>query len=137
MSLPQNPPTPRDAAPAAPRDGARAEGRINLFDYDRMGLRDVFAQLGEKPYRADQVMKWVYHRHVTDFEQMTDVGKALREKLSAAIQITPPNTMFEKQATDGTYKWLLGMDGGNAIETVFIPETSRGTLCVSSQVGCG
>jgi len=111
--------------------------KANLFDYDRKGLRDLFAQLGEKPYRADQVMKWVYHRHVTDFAQMTDVGKSLRDKLSDAIEITPPNTLFEKQASDGTYKWLLGMDGGNAIEAVFIPETSRGTLCVSSQVGCG
>ena len=111
--------------------------KANLFDYDRKGLRDLFAQLGEKPYRADQVMKWVYHRHVTDFAQMSDVGKALRDKLSDAIEILPPNILFEKQAVDGTHKWLLGMDGGNAIETVFIPETSRGTLCVSSQVGCG
>jgi 23S rRNA (adenine2503-C2)-methyltransferase len=111
--------------------------KANLFDYDRKGLRDLFAQLGEKPYRADQVMKWVYHRHVTDFAQMTDVGKALRDKLADAIEITPPNTLLEKQATDGTHKWLLGMDGRNAIETVFIPETSRGTLCVSSQIGCG
>jgi 23S rRNA (adenine2503-C2)-methyltransferase len=111
--------------------------KANLFDYDRKGLRDVFAQLGEKPYRADQVMKWVYHRHVTDFEAMTDVGKALRDKLSQALEIVPPKIMFEKQAVDGTHKWLLGMDGSNAIEAVFIPETSRGTLCVSSQVGCG
>ncbi len=111
--------------------------KVNLFDYDRSGLRDLFAQLGEKPFRADQVMKWVYHRHVTDFAAMTDVGKALRDKLSAAIDILPPKIQFEKQASDGTHKWLLGMDGGNAIETVFIPETSRGTLCVSSQVGCG
>jgi 23S rRNA (adenine2503-C2)-methyltransferase len=111
--------------------------KANLFDYDRNGLRDLFAQLGEKPYRADQVMKWVYHRHVTDFAQMTDVGKALREKLTDAIEIVPPNTLLEKQATDGTHKWLLGMDGRNAIEAVFIPETSRGTLCVSSQIGCG
>ncbi|MBL8299195.1 MAG: 23S rRNA (adenine(2503)-C(2))-methyltransferase RlmN [Rhodanobacteraceae bacterium] len=109
----------------------------NLFDYDRQGLRDLFASIGEKPYRADQVMKWMYHRHVTDFGQMTDVGKALRDKLSAAVDITPPKTIFEKQSADGTHKWLLGMDGSNAIETVFIPETSRGTLCVSSQVGCG
>ncbi len=113
------------------------ENKLNLLDYDRHGLREVFAQLGEKPYRADQVMKWVYHRHVTDFAEMTDVGKALRDKLSAAIEIVPPAIKFEKQAADGTHKWLLGMDGSNAIETVFIPETSRGTLCVSSQVGCG
>ena len=109
----------------------------NLFDYDRQGLRDLFAQLGEKPYRAEQVMKWIYHRHVTEFAQMTDVGKALRDKLEAACEIAPPKVLFEKQAADATYKWLLGMDGGNAIEAVFIPEATRGTLCVSSQVGCG
>lgn len=111
--------------------------RANLFDYDRKGLRELFAQLGEKPYRADQVMKWIYHRHVTDFSAMTDVGKALQARLADAFDIQPPNTLFEKQAVDGTHKWLLGMDGGNAIEAVFIPETSRGTLCVSSQIGCG
>ena len=73
--------------------------KANLFDYDRKGLRDLFARLGEKPYRADQVMKWVYHRHVTDFAQMSDVGKALRDKLTDAIEILPPNILFEKQAT--------------------------------------
>jgi 23S rRNA (adenine2503-C2)-methyltransferase len=111
--------------------------KVNLFDYDRQGLRDLFAQLGEKPYRAEQVMKWIYHRHVTEFSHMTDVGKALRDKLEAAVEIAPPKILFEKQASDATHKWLLGMDGGNAIETVFIPESTRGTLCVSSQVGCG
>ncbi len=110
--------------------------RTNLFDLDRQGLRDLFAQIGEKPYRAEQVMKWIYHRHITDFAQMTDVGKALREKLEKVARIDPPNVLFEKQASDGVNKWLLGMDGGNAIEAVFIPETSRGTLCVSSQIGC-
>ncbi|MDR2011494.1 MAG: 23S rRNA (adenine(2503)-C(2))-methyltransferase RlmN [Rhodanobacter sp.] len=109
----------------------------NLFDYDRQGLRDLFAQLGEKPYRAEQVMKWMYHRRVTDFDAMTDIGKALRDKLSSEVRIVPPNTLLEKQAGDGTYKWLLGVDGKNAVESVFIPETSRGTLCVSTQVGCG
>ena len=114
-----------------------AQTRTNLFGLDRQGLRDWFAQAGEKPYRADQVMKWMYHRHVTDFAQMTDVGKALRSKLEAVAEIVPPNVLFEKQSTDGTHKWLLGMDARNAIEAVFIPESSRGTLCVSSQVGCG
>jgi 23S rRNA (adenine2503-C2)-methyltransferase len=111
--------------------------RLNLLDYDRQGLRDLFVQLGEKSYRADQVMKWMYHRHVTDFAHMTDVGKALRDKLSSAVEIVPPRALFEQQAADATYKWLLGMDGGNAVETVFIPEANRGTLCVSSQIGCG
>ncbi|MCB1578697.1 MAG: 23S rRNA (adenine(2503)-C(2))-methyltransferase RlmN, partial [Xanthomonadales bacterium] len=89
--------------------------RTNLFGLDRQGLRDWFAQAGEKPYRADQVMKWMYHRHVTDFAQMTDVGKALRSKLEAVAEIVPPNILFEKQSTDGTHKWLLGMDARNAI----------------------
>ena len=111
--------------------------KLNLLDYDRQGLRDLFVQLGEKPYRAEQAMKWIYHRHATDFAQMTDIGKALCAKLSEVAQIVPPKTMFEKQAADGTYKWLLGLDGGSAVETVFIPESSRGTLCVSSQIGCG
>jgi len=111
--------------------------KVNLLDYDRKGLRELFASLGEKPYRAEQVMKWIYHHHATDFSAMTDVGKALREKLEAVAEIVPPKTLFEKQAADATYKWLLGMDGGNAIEAVFIPESTRGTLCVSSQVGCG
>ncbi len=110
--------------------------RTNFFDHDRASLRAMFVELGEQPWRAEQVMKWVYHRHVTDFAQMTDLGARLRDRLAERMEIAPPRTLFENQSTDGTYKWLLGMDGGNAIETVFIPEPSRGTLCVSSQVGC-
>jgi 23S rRNA (adenine2503-C2)-methyltransferase len=82
-------------------------------------------------------MKWIYHRHVTDFGEMTDLGKELRSKLERHAEVVPPKIMFEKPSADGTYKWLLGMDGGNAIEAVFIPDKGRGTLCVSSQVGCG
>ncbi|KGI78299.1 23S rRNA (adenine(2503)-C(2))-methyltransferase RlmN [Oleiagrimonas soli] len=111
--------------------------KTNLLNFDRQGLRDYFTQLGEKPYRADQVMKWIYHRLENDFERMTDLGKNLRGKLSEVCYVGPPDTMFEKGSTDGTHKWLLGMNGGNAIETVYIPEPTRGTLCVSSQVGCG
>ena len=112
--------------------------RTNLLDLDRSGLESFFADtLGEKRFRAHQVMKWMYHRHVTDFNEMTDLGKVLRGKLEEFAQVLPPNTMFEKPSTDGTHKWLLGMDGGNAIESVFIPDKGRGTLCVSSQVGCG
>jgi 23S rRNA (adenine2503-C2)-methyltransferase len=110
----------------------------NLLDLDRIGLERFFEEvLGEKRYRAHQVMKWIYHRHVTEFGQMTDLGKSLRGKLEAAAVVTPPNIMFEKPSVDGTHKWLLGMDGGNAIEAVLIPDKGRGTLCVSSQVGCG
>ncbi len=112
--------------------------RTNLLDLDRPGLESFFADtLGEKRFRAHQVMKWMYHRHVTDFNEMTDLGKVLRGKLEEHAQVLPPNTMFEKPSSDGTHKWLLGMDGGNAIEAVFIPDKGRGTLCVSSQVGCG
>lgn len=111
--------------------------RVNLFDLDRTGMEDLFERLGEKRFRAHQVMKWMYHRHVTDFAEMTDVGKALRAKLEAAAEIRPPNVLFDKASNDGTHKWLLGMDAGNAIEAVFIPDKGRGTLCVSSQVGCG
>ncbi|HET6545344.1 MAG TPA: 23S rRNA (adenine(2503)-C(2))-methyltransferase RlmN [Rhodanobacteraceae bacterium] len=111
--------------------------KSNLLDFDRTGLRGFFAELGEQPYRAGQVMKWIYHHHVSDFARMTDIGTALREKLDAVAEIAAPATRLERQSADGTHKWLLGMDGGNAIETVFIPEPTRGTLCVSSQVGCG
>ena len=109
----------------------------NLLDLDREGLERFFADgLGEKRYRAHQVMKWIHHRHVTDFEAMTDLGKALRGKLEERAEVVVPKVHFEKPSVDGTHKWLLGMDGKNAIETVFIPDKGRGTLCVSSQVGC-
>ncbi len=111
--------------------------RVNLLDLDRAGMEALFVELGEKRFRAHQVMKWIYHQHVTDFAQMTDVGKALRSRLEAKAEIRPPNVLLVKPSADGTHKWLLGMDSGNAIETVFIPDKGRGTLCVSSQVGCG
>jgi 23S rRNA (adenine2503-C2)-methyltransferase len=111
--------------------------RANLLDFDRDGLRAFFADLGEKPYRADQVMKWIYHRLEGDFGAMTDLGKSLREKLPEVAVIAPPKPLLDKVSSDGTRKWLLGMDAGNAVETVYIPEPTRGTLCVSSQIGCG
>ena len=110
----------------------------NLLDLDREGLERFFADtLGEKRFRAHQVMKWVHHRHVTDFDVMTDLGKVLRAKLHEHAEVRVPQVQFEKPSADGTHKWLLGMDGNNAIETVYIPDKGRGTLCVSSQVGCG
>jgi len=116
-----------------------ASGKQNLFDLDRAGLERFFEDtLGEKRYRAHQVMKWIHHRYVTDFDEMTDLGKALRAKLHAHAEVVVPNIIFDKPAADGTHKWLLAMgrDGKNAIETVYIPDRGRGTLCVSSQVGC-
>jgi 23S rRNA (adenine2503-C2)-methyltransferase len=112
--------------------------KINLLDLDRDGLERFFAEeLGEKRFRAQQVMKWIYHRHICDFEQMSDLGKDLRGKLLERAMVLPPNVVLDKPSADGTHKWLLGMDQTNAIETVFIPDKGRGTLCVSSQVGCG
>lgn len=111
--------------------------RTNLLDFDRNGMRAFFADMGEKPWRADQVMKWIYHRLESDFAVMTDLGKSLRQKLPEVAVIAPPMALLDKVSGDGTRKWLLGMDAGNAVETVYIPEPTRGTLCVSSQIGCG
>lgn len=110
--------------------------KTNLLNLDRAAMREFFASLDEKPFRAEQVMKWIYHHLEDDFEAMTDLGKNLRHKLAQVAFVGPPATLHEKTSDDATAKWLLGMNGGNAIETVYIPEPSRGTLCVSSQVGC-
>ena len=127
-------------APARGDQAQSAPARQNLLELDRLGLEQFFAQtLGEQRYRAHQVMKWIHHRHVTDFERMTDLGKALRAKLHAHAQVVVPDVVFDKPSADGTHKWLLAMgaDGRNAIEAVYIPDKGRGTRCVSSQVGCG
>ncbi|MEO6263519.1 MAG: 23S rRNA (adenine(2503)-C(2))-methyltransferase RlmN [Luteimonas sp.] len=124
------------ASDQANNDAAES-GRKNLFDLDRVSLEDFFEQiLGEKRYRAHQVMKWIHHRYVTDFSEMTDLGKALRAKLEQHAEVRAPTVIFDKPSVDGTHKWLLGMDPKNAIEAVFIPDKGRGTLCVSSQIGC-
>ncbi|TXH65110.1 MAG: 23S rRNA (adenine(2503)-C(2))-methyltransferase RlmN [Lysobacteraceae bacterium] len=121
-----------------PRKVIESATRQNLLDLDREGLERFFAEaLGEKRYRAHQVMKWIHHRHVTVFDEMTDLGKALRAKLQDHAEVRVPQVQFDKPSEDGTHKWLLGMDARNAIEAVFIPDKGRGTLCVSSQVGCG
>ncbi len=111
--------------------------RTNIFDFDRNRLERFFEEeLGEKKFRAHQVMKWIHHRCTTDFSEMTDLGKSLRAKLEERAVVHAPSVIFEKTAADDTQKWLLGMDAKNAIETVYIPDKGRGTLCVSSQVGC-
>ncbi|MGQ4659359.1 23S rRNA (adenine(2503)-C(2))-methyltransferase RlmN [Lysobacter sp. F6437] len=116
---------------------AAAGSKTNIFDLDRVSLEDFFENvLGEKRYRAHQVMKWIHHRYVTDFDDMTDLGKALRAKLHEYAEVRAPMVLLEKPSTDGTIKWLIGMDPRNAIEAVYIPDKGRGTLCVSSQVGC-
>ncbi len=108
----------------------------NLFGLDREQLRACFAEMGEKPFRADQVMQWIYRRTADDFDLMTNISKDLRTKMKERFVIKHPELVTEQVSQDGTRKWVLRLDGGNAIETVFIPEDDRGTLCISSQVGC-
>jgi 23S rRNA (adenine2503-C2)-methyltransferase len=109
---------------------------VNLLDFDVDGLTAWFAQQGEKPFRARQVAHWMHRFGVDDFGQMTDVAKSLRAKLAGTAEIRGPAPLRDNTASDGTRKWLLDMGNGNAVETVFIPEANRGTLCISSQVGC-
>ncbi len=110
--------------------------RTNLLDLDRAALERYFVGLGESAFRARQVMQWIYQRRVTDFDAMTDLGKALRARLADIAEIRLPEVRADQRSADGTRKWLLAVPGGSAIETVYIPEADRGTLCVSSQVGC-
>ena len=108
----------------------------NLLDYDLPGLTRYFAELGEKPFRAKQVLRWMHHFGAADFDAMSDLAKSLREKLKQEAIITPPSMMTEQASSDGTRKWLLDAGNQNGVETVYIPDGTRGTLCVSSQVGC-
>jgi 23S rRNA (adenine2503-C2)-methyltransferase len=109
---------------------------VNLLDYDQPKLAAFFTELGEKPFRAKQLMRWMHHFGVTDFEQMTDIARPLREKLATVAEIRPPEIKVEQVSDDGTRKWLVDAGPNNGVETVFIPEDDRGTLCISSQVGC-
>ena len=108
----------------------------NLLDFDADGLTAWFAQQGEKPFRARQVLRWMHQRGEADFNAMTDVAKSLREKLTATATVSPPPTISDKLSDDGTRKFLFDVGNRNAVETVFIPEDDRGTLCISSQAGC-
>ncbi len=110
--------------------------KINLLGLDRAGMLELFRNMGEKPYRATQVMKWIYHRHVVNINEMTDLSKACREKLSEISTIDCPEIILEQWSSDGTCKWLLRLDCGNCVESVYIPESKRSTLCISSQIGC-
>ena len=109
---------------------------VNLIGLDHEALRDFCAGLGEKPYRARQLLRWIHHAGVDDFSAMTDISRPLRERLAERASIAAPRVLSESTAADGTRKWLLDVGTGNAIETVFIPEANRGTLCISSQAGC-
>ncbi|MGZ5034768.1 MAG: 23S rRNA (adenine(2503)-C(2))-methyltransferase RlmN, partial [Usitatibacter sp.] len=110
--------------------------RVNLLDFTLPAMTEWFAAQGEKPFRAKQVFRWIHQRGVGDFDVMTDLAKALRDKLNATAEVKAPAILSEHRAADGTVKWLFDVGIGNGIETVYIPEDDRGTLCVSSQVGC-
>ena len=110
--------------------------RSNLLDFDRDGLIGHCASLGEKPFRATQLFRWIHQRGQADFAQMTDLAKGLREKLLDTAEVADLRVLSLHESADGTIKWLFDVRDGNAIESVFIPEDDRGTLCVSSQAGC-
>ena len=110
--------------------------KINLLDYTSEDLKAFFLERGEKPFRATQIIKWIHQHGVSNFDEMSNVSKALREELASFAEIRAPEIAIDDKSKDGTHKWLLRLDDGNCIEAVFIPEDGRGTLCISSQVGC-
>ncbi|OOF46795.1 bifunctional tRNA (adenosine(37)-C2)-methyltransferase TrmG/ribosomal RNA large subunit methyltransferase RlmN [Rodentibacter trehalosifermentans] len=109
--------------------------KINLMDLTRKQMREFFQELGEKPFRADQLVKWIYHFGEDNFDNMTNINKKLREKLKSVAEIKAPDVAVEQRSADGTIKWAMQV-GEQQVETVYIPEADRATLCVSSQVGC-
>jgi len=113
-----------------------AAAKVNLLGLSRQQLEDFFTDLGEKRFRAEQVMKWIHHQGVIDFADMSNLGKGLREKLESLATITPPEIADQQDSADGTRKWAIRVTGGALVEAVLIPEAGRATLCVSSQVGC-
>ncbi len=112
------------------------DARVNLLGQPEAALKDFFASLGEKPFRARQMLQWIHQRNVDAFDEMTDLSKSLREQLAEVASVQLPQVISEQQSADGTVKWLFESGAGQAVETVFIPEPDRGTLCISSQVGC-
>jgi len=110
--------------------------KVNLLNFSRADMEVFFAEMGEKPFRAKQVIQWLHQYGVDRFDAMTNLSKALRAKLEEVAEIRTPEVLIDQASADGTHKWLLKLDNGNSVETVFIPEKNRGTLCISSQVGC-
>ena len=108
----------------------------NLMDFDRLAMASWFEARGEKPFRAQQVLKWIHQQGVVDFDAMTNLSKALRDELKAVAEIRGLTVVADQQSLDGSRKWLFELADGNRIESVYIPEPGRATLCISSQVGC-
>ena len=115
---------------------AAASPRVNLLGMTRAQLEEFFVGLDEKPFRAQQVLKWIHHAGITDIGEMTNLGRALRAKLEHIAEVRPPEIVSQRDSEDGTRKWAIRVDGGGLVETVLIPSGERATLCVSSQVGC-
>ena len=113
-----------------------APARVNLLDLDRAGWERFFLEMGEKPFRGTQVLQWLHQQQTDDFDLMSNLSKALRQRLNALVEVRMPEIVTEHRSDDGTWKWVLRVAGGSCIETVFIPDRDRGTLCISSQVGC-
>lgn len=112
------------------------QNKTNLLGLHRKAMEEFFVDMGEKSYRAQQVLQWIHANGVSHPSAMTNLSKTLRDKLTEMTEIVPPEVAYENTSTDGTHKWVLRLADGNCIETVFIPESNRGTLCISSQVGC-
>src|SRR5579872_2006139 len=110
--------------------------KINLLNFDRKAMEAFCVSLGEKAYRATQILKWIHFQGIDDIHAMSNISKTFREKIADIAEIRAPEIAYENTSADGTHKWILRLADGNCIETVFIPSETRGTLCVSSQVGC-
>ena len=109
---------------------------VNLLGLTLPKMEAFCLSIGEKKFRGAQLVKWIHQQGVTDFDQMTNLSKSFRDQLKSIAEVRPPRVTFQGDSTDGTRKWLMEVDGGSKIETVYIPDGDRGTLCVSSQVGC-
>lgn len=125
-----------DQASLTPPSRDPAASKTNLAGLSLAHLREFFASLGEKPFRAAQVLKWIHQRGVIDLQAMTDISKPLRDKLAAVAEIRLPEVVEDYESDDGSHKWIIEVASGSRVEMVFIPESGRGTLCVSSQAGC-
>jgi 23S rRNA (adenine2503-C2)-methyltransferase len=123
------------ASPALPPIGPQLP-KVNLMGLSRLQLEQFFLDMGEKKFRAHQVLKWIHHAGITQIEEMSNLGRALREKLVEVAEVRPPEIARQQDSSDGTRKWAIRVEGGGLVETVLIPAGNRATLCVSSQVGC-
>jgi 23S rRNA (adenine2503-C2)-methyltransferase len=123
------------ASPALPPIGPQ-HAKVNLMGLSRLQMEQYFLDMGEKKFRAHQVLKWIHHAGITQIEEMSNLGRALREKLVEVAEVRPPEISRQQDSTDGTRKWAILVEGGGLVETVLIPAGNRATLCVSSQVGC-